>query len=105
MSEWNLENILPKEKGDAELHTITKEEAREIMNRIYAENPELVFEDGFRSGWEAAKKSQPQIVRCKDCMRWNTIGDREKAEYGLCQNRSQLEATKRSDYCSRGERK
>ena len=48
--------------------------------------------------------AQPEIIRCKDCKRWNTIGDREKAEYGLCQNRSQLEATKRSDFCSRGER-
>lgn len=45
------------------------------------------------------------IVRCKDCVRWNTIFDRTKAEYGLCQIRSQLEATKNDDFCSRGERR
>lgn len=45
-----------------------------------------------------------EVVRCKDCKRWNTIVDREKAEYGLCQIQSQLEATKANDYCSYGER-
>ena len=45
------------------------------------------------------------VVRCKDCVRWNTIFDRTKAEYGLCQIRSQLEATKNDDFCSRGERR
>lgn len=96
MSEWNLENILPKEKGDAELHTITEEEAREILNRIYAENPELVFEDGFRSGWEAAKKSQPQIVICKDCEHYDTHDHRCKVwNHGVVV----------MGYCSRGEKK
>ena len=46
-----------------------------------------------------------EVVRCKDCVRWNTIFDRTKAEYGLCQIRSQLEATKNDDFCSRGERR
>ena len=45
-----------------------------------------------------------EVVRCKDCKRWNTVVDRSRAEYGLCQNRSQLEATKREDYCSYGEK-
>lgn len=46
-----------------------------------------------------------ETIRCKDCKRWNTIVNRAKAEYGLCQIRSQLEATSRNDYCSRAERK
>lgn len=46
-----------------------------------------------------------EVVRCNDCVRWNTIFDRTKAEYGLCQIRSQLEATKNDDFCSRGERR
>lgn len=46
-----------------------------------------------------------ELVRCNDCVRWNTIFDRTKAEYGLCQIRSQLEATKNDDFCSRGERR
>lgn len=45
------------------------------------------------------------VVRCVDCVRWNTILDRTKAEYGLCQIGSQLEATKNDDFCSRGERR
>lgn len=45
------------------------------------------------------------VVRCVDCVRWNTIFDRTKAEYGLCQIRSQLEATKNDDFCSKGERR
>lgn len=45
-----------------------------------------------------------KVVRCKDCKRWNTVVDREKAEYGLCQIRTQLEATKKNDWCSRAER-
>lgn len=45
------------------------------------------------------------VVRCVDCGRWNTILDRTNAEYGLCQIRSQLEATKNDDFCSRGERR
>lgn len=39
-----------------------------------------------------------EVVRCKDCVRWNTIFDRTKAEYGLCQIRSQPEATKNDDF-------
>lgn len=50
-------------------------------------------------------RDMEEVVRCKDCKRWNTVVDRSKAEYGLCQNRSQLEATKREDYCSYGERR
>ena len=46
-----------------------------------------------------------EVVRCVDCVRWNTIFDRTKAEYGLCQIRSQLEATKNDDFCSKGERR
>lgn len=45
-----------------------------------------------------------EVVRCKDCERWVTF-DRNKAEYGLCQKRSQLEATKKNDFCSHAERK
>ena len=46
-----------------------------------------------------------EIVRCRECKRWNTVLDRNKAEYGLCQNRSQLEATKADFYCADGERR
>ena len=54
--------------------------------------------------YELDLSAQPEI-RCKDCKRWNTVVDRNKAEYGLCQIRSQLEATKRDDFCSRAERR
>lgn len=46
-----------------------------------------------------------EIVRCKDCKRWNTVFDREVAEYGVCQIWSQLVTTKRDFFCSMGERK
>ena len=49
--------------------------------------------------------AQPEIVRCRECKRWNTVLDRNKAEYGLCQNRSQLAATKADFYCADGERR
>ncbi len=54
---------------------------------------------------ERMPSAQPEIVRCRECKRWNTVLDRNKAEYGLCQNRSQLEATKADFYCADGERR
>ena len=54
---------------------------------------------------EQLPSAQPEIVRCRECKRWNTVLDRNKAEYGLCQNRSQLEATKADFYCANGERR
>lgn len=50
-------------------------------------------------------KIEGELIRCKDCKRWNTILDIRKAEYGLCQARSQLEATARDHYCGLAERK
>ena len=46
-----------------------------------------------------------EVVRCRECKRWNTVFDREKAEYGLCQTRTQLEATRYDSFCSNGERR
>ena len=51
------------------------------------------------------KRDTVCVIRCKECKRWNTILDRNTAEYGLCQIRSQLEATRYDEYCSRVERK
>ena len=55
--------------------------------------------------WNAPTIDAVPVVRCVDCGRWNTILDRTKAEYGLCQIGSQLEATKNDDFCSKGERR
>ena len=44
------------------------------------------------------------VIRCKDCKRWNTIYDRNTAEFGLCQSRNPLEVTGHDGYCSRAER-
>lgn len=52
---------------------------------------------------EALPSIQP--IRCRECAKWNTVFDRTKAEYGLCQIRSQLETTKYDDFCSRAERR
>lgn len=54
---------------------------------------------------DALPPAQPEIIRCKECKRWNTVHDRTKAEYGLCQIRTQLETTKKDDWCSRAERR
>lgn len=63
------------------------------------------YDDDLQSILNLKKVDAVPVVRCKDCVRWNTILDRTKAEYGLCQIRSQLEATKHDDFCSRGERR
>ena len=52
----------------------------------------------------SAQPEQSEIIRCKDCKRWNTVINRKKAEYGLCQIQTQLRAFKRDDWCSRAER-
>jgi len=53
----------------------------------------------------SAQPEQSEIIRCKDCKRWNTVINRKKAKYGLCQIQTQLRAFKRDDWCSRAERK
>ena len=46
-----------------------------------------------------------QLIRCRECAKWNTVFDRSKAEYGLCKIRSQLETTRYDDFCRMAERK
>ena len=46
-----------------------------------------------------------ETIRCRDCANWNTVFDRNKAEYGLCKKRTQLEATRWDDFCSYAERR
>ena len=46
-----------------------------------------------------------EVVRCKDCKRWNPAFDREVSEYGVCQIYSQRIATKRDFFCSKSERR
>lgn len=67
---------------------------------VYGSNPQYI-------NWlnHAPTVDAVPVIRCRDCKRWNTIFDRNKAEFGLCQTRSQLEATRYDDYCSRAERK
>ena len=55
-------------------------------------------------GVDGAYFGYVELIRCKDCKRWNTILDSSKAEYGLCQARSQLETTSRDHYCGSAER-
>lgn len=79
------------------------QETGEIFEPFKQEN------EALNKAVDRIKKLSPadavKVVRCNDCVRWNTIFDRTKAEYGLCQIRSQLEATKNDDFCSRGERR
>lgn len=56
----------------------------------------------YEKGYADAKA---EIVRCRDCKRWNPALDMEVAEYGVCQRWSQLLGTKGDDFCSRGERR
>ena len=76
-------------------------------------NPLTDWEYGYTCGIERAESEiecaptidAVPVIRCKDCKRWNTIFDRNTAEFGLCQSRSQLEATRRDDFCSQAERR
>lgn len=63
------------------------------------------FEDACFAIENAPTVDAIEVVRCKDCNRWNPAFDREVSEYGVCQIRSQHIATKRDFFCSKGERR
>ncbi len=79
---------------------ITEEQWDAITDVDFDHTDRIFFHTKHGKEVEFAK-----VVRCKDCKRWNTVVDREKAEYGLCQTRTQLEATKKNDFCSKAERR
>lgn len=85
------------------LDCISRQAAIDAVRTFYADEYAIV--DSVEELLEKLPSAQSDIVRCKDCKRWNTVIDRTKAEYGLCQIRTQLEATKRDDWCSRAERR
>ena len=48
---------------------------------------------------------EPEVIRCKDCAKWNANNDRDKARYGLCEAHTQLIVMNRNDFCSYAERR
>ena len=92
---------------------MTREEALTVLEKYEVNGCGVCLQDDYKNNIDAEDVmkfaieavKQLEIIRCKDCKRWNTVVDRSKAEYGLCQIRTQLEATKRDDWCSRAERR
>ncbi len=84
-------------------------DARYIINRITEERrrwgDDYDVEQVLGDIEDAPTIDAVEVVRCKDCKNWNTVFDRDKAEYGLCRNFTQLEAKRKDDFCSRAERK
>ena len=80
---------------------------REFANAFYSGGGEIstewwCVEDMIEN---APTVGAVEVVRCKDCNRWNPALDREVSEYGVCQIRPQRIATKRDFFCSKGERR
>lgn len=92
---------------------IDRQVAIDILMKEWKTYKDYPYVSHVRHGLEIAiailenkvPSAQPEIVRCRECKRWNTVLDRNKAEYGICQNRSHLDTTKKDFFCADGERR